>query len=495
MKTIFIMLDSLNRHYLSTYGGSWVKTPNIDRLAARGLVFDNHYCGSLPCMPARREMMTGRLNFLEAPWGPIEPWDDCLPTTLRTAKGTYSHLITDHYHYFHSGGEGYHTLFDSWELERGEENDAWRPALDLPPLPARPADKQQRLRSYWANYTRMDPESDESYSTPRCFMRAIDFVERYHASDNWHLHLELFDPHEPFDCPTRYVEMYDDLWQGGHFTWPEYGPVRPEIDDERVISHIRKCYAGSLTMADFWLGKLLDAMDRFHLWDEATLVFSTDHGHLLGEHGYWAKNYMFDFQELAHIPLIVCPAGRSSAGQRVQAMTATIDLMPTILELHGAPIPEAVQGRSLAPLIAGKGIDDLHLLHEAVLFGYFGKDINLIDGRYSYCRQPVPGSVVHHHTAMPRGFHDFIDREKLAGAQIGRFLRHCHDIPHFRMTVPSFRHANAPDYNPIYDLVADPGQENPIRDAKLEESLADKMRKLLAQYQAPGCQVIRTGLS
>ena len=107
MKTIFILLDSLNRHYLPAYGASWVKTPNIDRLASRGVVFDNHYCCSMPCMPARRDLFTGRACFLETPWSPIQPWDDCLQPELRRQKGTYSHLITDHFHYFHSGGEGY----------------------------------------------------------------------------------------------------------------------------------------------------------------------------------------------------------------------------------------------------------------------------------------------------------------------------------------------------------------------------------------------------
>ncbi|MHC4871846.1 MAG: sulfatase-like hydrolase/transferase [Planctomycetota bacterium] len=126
MRTIFVIMDSLNRHYLNCYGADWVKTPNLDRLADKGVVFDNHWSGSLPCMPARREMLTGRLNFLETPWGPIEPWDDCLPKLLREQKQTYSHMITDHYHYFHAGGEAYHTLFTSWEFERGQEGDVWR---------------------------------------------------------------------------------------------------------------------------------------------------------------------------------------------------------------------------------------------------------------------------------------------------------------------------------------------------------------------------------
>ncbi|MEG2087907.1 MAG: sulfatase-like hydrolase/transferase, partial [Angelakisella sp.] len=71
MKTVFVMMDSLNLQYLSLSGNHRIKTPNLDRLAQRGVVFDTHYAGSLPCMPARREFMTGRLNFLETPWGPM----------------------------------------------------------------------------------------------------------------------------------------------------------------------------------------------------------------------------------------------------------------------------------------------------------------------------------------------------------------------------------------------------------------------------------------
>ena len=104
MKALFIVLDTIRRDYLRAYGNAWVHTPNIDRLAARGIVFDNHWVGSLPCMPARREFMTGRYNFIYRGWGPIEPYDDVLPSELRRG-GTFTHLLTDHDHYFELGGE------------------------------------------------------------------------------------------------------------------------------------------------------------------------------------------------------------------------------------------------------------------------------------------------------------------------------------------------------------------------------------------------------
>ncbi len=483
MKTVFILMDSLNRHYLNAYGNSLISTPNIDRLARRGVVFDNHYCGSLPCMPARREIMTGRLNFLEAPWGPVEPWDDCLPVELRDQKGTYSHMVTDHYHYFHGGGEGYHTLFDTWEFERGQEGDVWHPLVKQPETPPF---RGKNRRAYWVNREFTDSEREEDYPTPRCFMRAIDFLENNHAEDNWLLHLEVFDPHEPFVCPKKYFDMYDDNWDGRfHFDWPPYAPV---TEGPEAVLHIRRSYAAVLTMADVWLGKFLDKMDELDLWKDTTLILTTDHGHLLGEHGYWAKNYMFDYQELVHIPLIICTPGTASCGKRVTALTATMDVMPTLMELYGAEAPEGVHGKSLLHLLERDGDH-----HDAVLYGYFGKDINMFDGCYTYCRQPIEGSDVYHHTAMPRATAGFIKRDALASAGTGIFLKHCHDIPHFRIKRKSRKHMNAPDFNPIYDISSDPEQKNPVFDEILERRLAGRMKELLDRFDAPECQYVRMG--
>ncbi|MDE7035773.1 MAG: sulfatase-like hydrolase/transferase, partial [Eubacteriales bacterium] len=107
MKTIVFLMDSLNRRYLHAYGNEWVRTPNMDRLAARSCVFDNHFVGSAPCMPARHDLLTGRLDFLERNWAPVQPFDCTLPAVLRK-NGVFSHMVTDHYEYLHVGGENYH---------------------------------------------------------------------------------------------------------------------------------------------------------------------------------------------------------------------------------------------------------------------------------------------------------------------------------------------------------------------------------------------------
>ena len=134
MKAIMVMFDSLNRHMLPPYGCEWTQMPNFERLARRSVLFENNYVGSMPCMPARRELHTGRYNFLHRSWGPLEPFDDSMPEILRE-NGVYSHLVSDHGHYWEDGGGTYHTRYSSWELARGHEGDPWKGHVADPEIP------------------------------------------------------------------------------------------------------------------------------------------------------------------------------------------------------------------------------------------------------------------------------------------------------------------------------------------------------------------------
>ena len=129
MKAIMVMFDSLNRRFLSNYGCRWTHTPNFERLGEKTVTFDSSYVGSMSCIPARRELHTGRYNFLHRSWGPMEPFDDSMPEILK-ANGIYTHLTTDHIHYFEDGGCTYHTRYSSWEVSRGQEGDTWKGRVD-----------------------------------------------------------------------------------------------------------------------------------------------------------------------------------------------------------------------------------------------------------------------------------------------------------------------------------------------------------------------------
>ena len=121
-----VMFDSLNRRFLQSYGCTETITPNFLRLQKRAAQFENSYAASLPCIPARRELHTGRYNFLHRSWGPMEPFDDSAPRILRE-NGVHSHLVSDHGHYWEDGGSTYHTQYSTWENIRGEEGDMWKP--------------------------------------------------------------------------------------------------------------------------------------------------------------------------------------------------------------------------------------------------------------------------------------------------------------------------------------------------------------------------------
>ncbi len=131
MKAIMLMFDSLNKRLLSAYGSDRAITPNFQRLKERTVRFDNFYVGSMPCMPARRELHTGRYNFLHRGWSPLEPFDDSVPEILKK-NGIHTHLVTDHKHYWRDGGATYHSRYSTYEFIRGQEGDAWKGVVDKP---------------------------------------------------------------------------------------------------------------------------------------------------------------------------------------------------------------------------------------------------------------------------------------------------------------------------------------------------------------------------
>jgi hypothetical protein len=99
----------------------------------------------------------------------------------------------------------------------------------------------------------------------QCIEAACRFIERNREDDNWHLHLELFDPHEPFDCPQSYLDEYHDEWDGPPCTCPDYAPLDSETGTSAVVTHLRKAFAATLTMNDRKLRQLFDKMDRYNM--------------------------------------------------------------------------------------------------------------------------------------------------------------------------------------------------------------------------------------
>ena len=488
MKCVFVVLDTVRRDFLSSYGNDWVHSPALDRLAKRGVVFDNHWVGSLPCMPARREFMTGRYNFIYRGWGPIEPYDDTLPGELRKNE-VFTHLLTDHYHYFELGGENYHTAFNTWDFYRGQENDWWASHVDRMALPDHLGQLTQQ------NYgNRKLQQREEDFSGPKTAQAAIEWLKSNQAADDWFLQVEIFDPHEPFYCTEKYRSMYGDDYKGPFYDWPSYDEVH---ESPEAIDHVRKCYAGLLTMTDHWVGKIFDTLDELGLWEDTLVVFTTDHGTMLAEHDFWMKNIMPLYNEIVRIPLIASLPGNERAGTRTGALTQTIDLMPTFLDYFDTPPPPHVQGTSLRGMLDGEGV------RSDGIFGYFGMAMNITDGRYVYMRNPVneDAGPLYAYTAMPTGgLNRWYPREVYDRVETGRYFGHTYNLPLYKIPTEGKVPRHHPDEtsyagrNQLFDVFADPAQQHPIVDPTLERHFTDGIARHLETCEAMPEQFARLGI-
>lgn len=495
---IVVLLDSLNRHLLGAYGGTEFDTPNLDRIARRSVRFERHYAGSLPCMPARHDLFCGSWDFLWRPWGSIEIWESPITEALRSA-GVVTKLVSDHPHLFETGGENYHTDFTAWDYQRGHESDPWQTRPDPSAIGA-PSFGKGVAEIYERSRARFHDEA--AYPGPRTMRAAADWLdENADAHDRFFLFVDEFDPHEPFDTPEPYASMYDDTWEGPHLIWPPYAKAaRAEgVLTDREAHQIRACYGAKLTMIDHWLGRLLDTIDRHELWADTAVVVCTDHGHYLGERDIWGKPPVPLFEPLSHLPLLVSWPGLGPG--TVDALTTTVDLHATLLDVFGATARHRTHGRSLVPLLeGGRG-----QVRDYVLAGVWGREVHVIDGDRKYARapvaaneplgmwsnrwstMPVPGAPDEYRLPLPDD-RAFLDRMPGSTVPVIHQTWGVDDsLPYWAWGGFSGNH--------LYALTEDPHEERNLAGGRPERDAEDLLRAALEEVEAPYEQQVRLGLA
>ncbi len=529
-----VLLDSLNRHMLGSYAdhegaealgvSQEFDTPNLDRFAAeRAVRFTNHVTGSLPCMPARHDILVGALDFLWKPWGSIEVWEEPITRVLRNA-GVTSYLATDHPHLFETGGENYHTDFSAWNYVRGHEGDPWRTYADPswignPDRPALPANKGSWFyskllgadlddRAYDRSRTFFRDEAD--YPGPRTMVDAARFLtEATPHLDRWFCFIDEFDPHEPFDTPEPWASKYQEggSWDGDYMIWPPYvhGGVSKGHLTAKEARHIRANYGSKLSMIDHWFGRILDAFDRQSLWEDTALIVCTDHGHYLGDerdgHDIWGKPAVPQFEPLGHTPLLIHWPGASS-NMVNNALTTNVDLFATLVDVFGVEVDHQTHGKSLVPLLDGSR----SAIRDWAIGGVWGNWIQITDGKRKYARAPVganePISMFSNRwSSMPVHLPGFEalpapDQRARLDTMPGS------DIPVLRQPYadgdPMPIWAGGPNIvgkHHYYDLTNDPDEQENRSNPREDEEMCELLRSALVQLEAPAEQLDRVGLS
>jgi len=492
VNVILVLIDSLNRHHLSAYEESPVSTPNLDAFAEIAWRFDNHFVGSLPCMPARREIFSGHKEMMWRPWGPLEPYDARLPRLLEE-EGYTTAIVTDHYHYWEEQANGYIQSFQGAELIRGHEKDFWRPPISVhEPVPKWVENieywRPRHGRRHYANVK--DFRGEEDFFPAKVITGAVGWLEENGQGSPFFLQVESFDVHEPFHVPEPYASMYGDGVGKERFTiWPPYQDteqlakyvacVRPE-----ELEYLSSQYYGKLTMVDRWFGELLAKLDELNLWEETMVVVTTDHGHDLGERGPFGKQYPH-YDSHANIPLFIWHPNHRGNGRAITGLTSTVDLFATVLEGSGRAIPDHTHSSSLLPLVSGKGNG-----REELIYGTFGQGVCCTDGEWSIFKSPKYEGPLYYYSSM---IFKSMDVDSVASpTSQGHYVPGA-DLPQWRVPVEV---KPLSQENFLFNRAEDPKQKENLWTSEPQQRrrMIGLLEDLLADEGAPEEQYVRLGL-
>jgi len=372
MNIILVIFDSLRKDCVGVYGRPpWgkVHTPHFDAFAKESVVMTRAYPESLPTLPTRRAIYTGRRvypfedgdfrlkgDFVGAAgWGPIPEEQSTLAEMLGQA-GYRTGLIADVYHMF-KPSKNFWRGFDQWTFLRGQETDPARsgPALTQAELDHwLPKELQNEGSVRFIRQCIMnihDRTKEEDYFAPRVLKEAALWLEQNRDAEKVFLTVESFDPHEPWLAPRHYLEMYQ--------TEDGREQVRSGYDDtstldRKLLARTQANYSAEVTMCDRWFGYFMDSLRVLGMLDNTMVIFTSDHGHSIGDADYMGKRGYPSSPEVYDVPLMVRFPKAEHAGIRSEMFVQHTDITAAILDAAGVEAPEKLDGQPfLADAVKG----------------------------------------------------------------------------------------------------------------------------------------------
>jgi len=364
---VVVVSDTFRTAYMGAYGNDWIKTPCLDRFSGESIRFTRAHPESLPTIPVRRAVHTGRRaypfrdyrpvawdNVYISGWQPMSPEEGTVAEAL-AQKGYHTGFFSDVPHYF-VPGMNFTRGFRQWDFVRGQAEDRYHATAHADAaLLSRYLGNPERIRAHLVNVRPEQPE--EVWPAARTFRRAIQFVERKRDDQPFYLYVDTFTPHETWEAPLHYYDLYGSREEREPMclTVP-YGPLDRHPDLEDRLPSIRANYAGLATMVDAWFGKLMDTLDRLGLRENTLVFFLSDHGTNFADNAerIIGKPADFLYPGTMDIPLMLRhPEGRG-AGAVCDALVYSLDVPATVLAASGAEPVGEIEGQSLLPFAEGR---------------------------------------------------------------------------------------------------------------------------------------------
>lgn len=468
MNIILIIADTFRWDYLGCYGNKWISTPNLDKFAKRSVIFDKAYAASFPTVPHRLDLVTGRFTFTYRQWEPL-PKDEITLAEMLGEAGYTTMLIADTPHILEDG-YNFDREFTGWEWVRGQETDRYiTDPIEIEfPCASHKLRTLEIVKRHLRNISHRKGEED--CFVAQTMLKAAKWLENNYKNEKFFLWVDTFDPHEPWDAPQQYVEKYDPGYRGEEVIYPVYG--RCHYLTEPEIKHIDALYAGEVTLVDRWVGILLQKIEDLRLLDNTVIIFTSDHGFYLGEHGLVGKaiigedffEYVPLYEEVARIPLFIWWPG-SKSSFRSALLVQPPDLTATILDIAGVKGVDRIQGASLLPIIEGKKSSwrDIAVCSPSLIHGSLGSP--QITARQNQWSLILPPLAKEEDTAKTKAV-DGIPR-KIGGFDLGK--------------------ATETWENELYDLSHDPQQKHNLFNTQknIAQEIHSNLIKFLRNIELP----------